>query len=147
MNNVKPAFNMNPGSFRDPDNRVYEYFSSKNNRRILRGLSKNALSTYISLSELSFYQEFLTAKDVVNTTLLSHDEKEVKVIMADGWAGVIEHDPIPFITYPYEWTFSMLKQAALLQLELIEKSLENGWTMKDATPYNIQWIGSKPIFY
>ena len=40
----------------------------------------------------------------------------------------------------------MLKDAALLQLELLETSMKNGWTIKDATPYNIQWRGANPIF-
>jgi 2-polyprenyl-3-methyl-5-hydroxy-6-metoxy-1,4-benzoquinol methylase len=40
----------------------------------------------------------------------------------------------------------MLKDAALLQLQLIETSFENGWALKDATPYNIQWMGSRPVF-
>ena len=36
------------------------------------------------------------------------------------WAGILEHDKVPFISYPYEWTFGMLREAALLQLELLE---------------------------
>ena len=138
--------NMNSGSFRDPDNRVYEIGSDNNKKRILRGLSHNALTTYNALVEQEFFKKLLNSSEVVKTNLLLEDQNEVKKILADGWAAVIEHEPIPFITYPYEWTFSMLKDAALLHLKLIEKSLENGWTMKDATPYNIQWIGSKPIF-
>lgn len=59
---------------------------------------------------------------------------------------MLEHAVIPFVSYPYEWTFSMLKDAALLQLHILEQSLENGWTLKDATPYNIQFEGSRPVF-
>ena len=68
------------------------------------------------------------------------------MILAEGWAGIMEHAVVPFVSYPYEWTFSMLKDAALLQLHLLEKSLENGWILKDATPYNIQWVGPRPCF-
>ena len=146
MNNIGPALSINTGSFRDPDNRVYEIPSSNSNKRILRGLSHNALANYKALSEQEFFNKFIDSKKIVKTKLLTQDDKGAMEVMADGWAGVIEHEPIPFVTYPYEWTFSMLKDAALLHLKLIEKSLENGWTMKDATPYNIQWIGSRPIF-
>ncbi|MGB5835252.1 MAG: hypothetical protein WBG92_25145 [Thiohalocapsa sp.] len=58
----------------------------------------------------------------------------------------MEHEVVPFVTYPYEWTFSMLKDAALLQLNLIEDSMLDGWTLKDATPFNIQWIGARRVF-
>ncbi len=53
---------------------------------------------------------------------------------------------MPFISYPYEWTFSMLKDAALLQLELLAEALGAGLTIKDATPYNIQFLAGRPIF-
>ncbi len=63
-----------------------------------------------------------------------------------GAAGALEHPRIPFISYPYEWTFSMLKDAALLQLGLLEDSLADGLTIKDATPFNIQFVDGKPVF-
>ena len=50
------------------------------------------------------------------------------------------------ITYPFEWTFSMLRDAALLQLELMTEALADGMVLKDATPYNIQFVGGRPQF-
>jgi len=148
MNKVKPKLEANTGSFRDPANRVYETKSKHGDgkTRILRGLTKDTLAIYQQLSEEDFYHKLLRAGYIVQTNLLAEDDEDAKEVIADGWAGVLEHDPIPFVTYPYEWTFSMLKDAALLQLNLIEKSLESGWTLKDATPYNIQWIGPRPVF-
>jgi len=139
---------VNSGSFRDPTNQVYEVTPKVNcgKMRILRGLNNDALVAYQQLSRQMFFRQVLDAGQVVQTDLLTQDDEDAKAIMADGWAGVLEHEPVPFVTYPYEWTFSMLKDAALLQLHLLEKSLENGWTLKDATPYNIQWIGSRPVF-
>ncbi len=58
----------------------------------------------------------------------------------------LEHDPVKVISYPYEWTFSMLKAAASLQLHLVERAVSNGFTLKDATPYNIQFVDRKPVF-
>jgi len=65
---------------------------------------------------------------------------------APGAAAALEHPLVPFVSYPYEWTFSMLRDAALLQLDLLAESLAEGLTMKDATPYNIQFVGGRPVF-
>jgi hypothetical protein len=63
-----------------------------------------------------------------------------------GAAAVLRHEPVPFVSYPYEWPFSMLKDAALLELELVRRALDEGLTLKDASPYNVQWRGAKPVF-
>lgn len=138
----------NTGSFRDPHNRVYEVKSKASGQkvRILRGLSSEALENYQNLSDQTFFQKEMSTGHVVQSNILTEADADAKIVMSDGWVGVLEHETVPFVTYPYEWTFSMLKDAALLQLHLIEESLENGWTLKDATPYNIQWIGSRPVF-
>ena len=61
-------------------------------------------------------------------------------------AGVLRHERIPFVSYPYEWTFSMLKDAALLQLDLLLAALEHDMVLKDSTPYNVQFKGARPMF-
>ena len=66
--------------------------------------------------------------------------------IAGAWEAVLEHERLPFVSYPYEWPFGMLKDAALLQLELLTAALEEDMVLKDATSYNVQWIGSRPIF-
>ena len=53
---------------------------------------------------------------------------------------------MPFVSYPYEWTFSMLKDAALLQLRVTREALSVDLALKDATPYNVQWRGAQPVF-
>jgi hypothetical protein len=67
-------------------------------------------------------------------------------LLAGDTAGVLRHERVPFISYPYEWPFSMLKDAALLQLELNQRALRAGIAIKDATPYNIQFKGTRPVF-
>ena len=92
-----------------------------------------------------FFQEFVKRNKVVITTLYSKN----KIIQEDAnlnWDFYLEHDYINFISYPYEWSFYQLKDAALLHLELLKTSLENDWILKDSTPYNIQFINNKPIF-
>ena len=144
---MSSKFTNNAGSFRDPANRVYEVESAQgDSKRILRGLNKDALANFRLLSDKVFFKKALNTGQIVDTQLLTENDADANAILSEGWAGVLEHEVIPFVTYPYEWTFSMLKDAALLQLRLIEVSLENGWTMKDATPYNVQWLASRPVF-
>ena len=50
------------------------------------------------------------------------------------------------VSYPYEWPFGMLREAALLELDLLLAGLDEGLVLKDASPYNVQWRGSKPVF-
>ncbi len=62
------------------------------------------------------------------------------------WAACLEHEKIPFISYPYEWSFDMLKDAALFQLELVDRALLEDMDLRDASPYNIQWKGVREVF-
>ena len=61
-------------------------------------------------------------------------------------AAVLEHPPLPFISYPYEWPFEALKAAALHHLKVHLRALEHGVTLSDASAYNIQFRGAAPVF-
>lgn len=61
-------------------------------------------------------------------------------------AALLEHERVPFVSYPYEWPFEMLREAALLELELLRAALGEDMTLKDASPYNVQWRGARPVF-
>src|SRR5205807_5043336 len=61
-------------------------------------------------------------------------------------AAVLRHERLPFVSYPYEWTFSMLKDAALLQLDLLLAALGHDLILKDSSPYNVQFKGARPVF-
>ena len=65
---------------------------------------------------------------------------------AGDWVAALSHERLPFVSYPYEWTFSMLKDAALLQLRLTAAALAEDLMLKDASPYNVQWRGCRPVF-
>ncbi|MCF6225524.1 MAG: class I SAM-dependent methyltransferase [Xanthomonadales bacterium] len=132
---------VNTGSFRDRDGRVYHY-----QKRIFRGLSDSALTSYRSLINKKFYQNLMQAGKVIGTRELEPEDNPLPENIKTKWAGFLEHDRIEVISYPYEWTFSMLKSAALLQLQIVEKAVSNGFTLKDATPYNVQFVGGKPVF-
>ena len=62
------------------------------------------------------------------------------------WAATLAHETIPFVSYPYEWPFGMLRDAALLHLEVLEAALGGGMILKDGSSYNVQWTGTRPVF-
>jgi hypothetical protein len=131
---------LEPGSFRDPESRVF--YSGE---RVYRALSKEGLEDFKALQGTKLFERF-TADGRLVQTKLAEGAAEVPGLLAKDCAGVLEHERIPFISYPYEWPFSMLKEAALLQLDLNLAALEEGMILKDSTPYNVQFKGSKPVF-
>ena len=79
------------------------------------------------LLAMPFFSELRAEGQVVNTALLAPTDPDARRVMAEGWSAVAEHDPVDFLTWPYEWPFSMLKEAALLQLRLLEAGARHGW--------------------
>jgi hypothetical protein len=63
-----------------------------------------------------------------------------------GWSKVLIPEQLGFISYPYEWSFDELKDAALLTLEIEERALAHGMSLKDASAFNIQFRGARPVF-
>jgi ribosomal protein L11 methylase PrmA len=59
---------------------------------------------------------------------------------------VVEHPRLAFVSYPYEWSFRLLKAAALLHLDLHLAALDHGMTLSDASAYNVQFLGARPLF-
>jgi SAM-dependent methyltransferase len=129
------------GSFRDRDGRVYLAGD-----RVIRGLSQAALEAFRILQEKPFHGEFVEQGRMVGSREIQADEVPLPKEIRQQWAGFLEHDRVSVITYPYEWTFGMLKDAALLQLDLVEAAILNGMTLKDATPYNVQFDKGRPVF-
>jgi len=119
-----------PGSFRDPASRVFY-----SNGDVYRTLSPAGLDGWHALRDSQRLTDWVAGGRLVAT-----DE-----LIQDG-TTYLKHQRIPFWSHPYEWSFSMLRDAALLHLDLLEEALRSGLTMKDATPYNVQFVGSSPIF-
>jgi SAM-dependent methyltransferase len=125
-----------PGSFRDRDSRIF-YDSGD----VFRFLSPDGLQDWQALASSDLYARFSESGHLVPTELV-RDELSTQ----NGWAAVLRHERVPFVSYPYEWTFSMLKDAALLELDLVLAGLQDGLILKDASPYNVQWQGAHPVF-
>ena len=133
------------GSFKDPSGRVYR-LDEAGRGRVVRGLTAEAAATVDGLLSAPFFRRLVDDGDVVKTAVLPADDPAAARVIEMGWAAAVEHEPVEFVTWPYEWPFSMLKDAALLQLRLLDTAVRDGWMLKDATPFNIQWMGARPVF-
>lgn len=130
-----------PGSFRDPESRIF-YADGD----VYRALSQDGLDDFKALQETKLFERFGESGGLVRTELLEETSAVPRELLAKDCAGVLRHERIPFVSYPYEWTFSMLKDAALLQLDLTLAALDEGMILKDSTPYNVQFKGAEPVF-
>jgi SAM-dependent methyltransferase len=127
---------LEPGSFRDPESRVF-YADG----HVFRALSADGLSDFEALEATGL----LDGERVVPTERADR-APALEGLLVHEPAAVLRHERIPFVSYPYEWTFSMLKDAALLQLDLLLAALEHDMVLKDSTPYNVQFKGARPTF-
>ena len=135
----EPQLEAEPGSFRDPDSRVF-----LSGGDVYRALSARGADDWRMLRDAPLFEQLISEGKLVATEEV--DSAQAPDILTGEVAAVLGHEKIPFISYPYEWTFEMLRDAALLQLELIERSIKAGMMLKDSSPYNVQWRGSKPVF-
>ncbi len=121
------------GSFRDPDGFVF-YDAGKVNRQVNTSYKAN----YDKLMSSGLYED-LTRKKL----LIDHKEMPGD---SDSSYRIIVPKKIIYISYPYEWSFSALKDAALLTLKIQKIALSYGMSLKDASSYNFQFLDGKPIF-
>jgi len=128
-----------PGSFRDRTGRVFYHRDG-----IYRMLGREALANWEMLRATRFFADGVAAGSIVGTERVEPSSAEVADL--GDWAAVLQHERVPFISYPYEWCFGMLQAAALLQLDMLAAALGEGMTLKDSTPFNIQWRGTTPVF-
>ena len=131
-----------PGSFRDRTSRVFYQAGA-----VLRGLNTHAAQEWAVLKAQPFFHQFMAEGKIVRTEQVTPPDVSPKDGQWDEhWSVILKHQTIPFISYPYEWPFSMLQDAALLTLDLQAAALNADLTLKDATPFNVQWSGSQPVF-
>jgi hypothetical protein len=105
---------------------------------VLRGLDATAAADWDALKATAFFPRRQADGAIVATDELDDAEPP--------YERVLRHQRIPFISYPYEWTFSMLQDAAILHLDLLLDALGEGMTMKDGYAFNVQWVGTRPTF-
>ncbi len=127
-----------PSSYKDPDGSIISLKDV-----IYRTLNHSYKEHYIKLIDSGLYKELSEKKMLVSHLEVNADEilKSDKKIFK-----VLKPELIPFISYPYEWSFLQLKKGALLTLDIQLKALEKNMWLKDANCYNVQFNGVDPIF-
>jgi SAM-dependent methyltransferase len=108
---------------------------------VLRGLTAEALEDFRRVASTPFFRRAIAEGRIVETELL-----ESAPAGLERQAAALRHEPIPFVSYPYEWSFAMLREAALLQLDLLLDALDEDVILKDGSSYNVQWKGATPVF-
>jgi ribosomal protein L11 methylase PrmA len=127
-----------PSSFRDPSGRVYEV-----DGRIFRTIAERAAEDYRFLRRSGVLERL-----AADGRIIAAQEVDPDVLGPAGRAAahVLEHPRLPFVSYPYEWPFSALKAAALLHLDLQIELLAHDIALSDASAYNVQFVGPRPVF-
>lgn len=124
-----------PASFRDPSGFLFHHRG-----RLLRQVNARYADDLTLLHESGLYAA-LVAKDL----LIPHAEAPLELAPAPGAVKVLAPEVVPFISYPYEWCFSQLKDAALATLRIQRLALRHGMSLKDASAYNIQFYRGRPV--
>ena len=130
--------NSESGSFRDPSGQVYLI-----NGHVYRSVMPKAADDFKFVRSTGLIDKWVAQGRIISETVV---DSSVLGDLGKDASYVLEHPRLPFISYPYEWSFPALKAAALLQLDLHLEALEHGVTLSDASAYNIQFYGTKPVF-
>jgi len=123
------------GSFRDPSG-----FLFTSNGTLYRQVNERYRQSWDALHESGLYQKL-----VDDGLLVAHVEVSTELAPRPGAYRVIRPEKIPFISYPYEWCFSQLRDAALATLRIQELALARNLILKDASAYNIQFRDGRPV--
>lgn len=126
------------GSYRDPSGHVFEAGD-----HVLRSVRPPAAADFAEVLKSGFLNQLVDAGDlhpfeVVDPALLAELEPDA--------VQVLRHPRLRFISHPYEWSFPALRAAALLHLNIQLRGLDRGVTLTDASAYNIQFVGPRPVF-
>jgi ribosomal protein L11 methylase PrmA len=126
------------GSYRDPSGHVFD-----GGTHVLRSVRPPAAAEFDQVKQTGLLDRLvaegvLLPFEVVDRRLLAEQEPDA--------VSVLRHPRLDFISHPYEWSFRGLRAAALLQLDIQLRALEAGVALGDASAYNLQFIGSKPVF-
>ncbi|MEN8007415.1 MAG: SAM-dependent methyltransferase [Candidatus Krumholzibacteriota bacterium] len=122
-------------SFRDPSGFLFH-----DQGKLYRQVNRSYAADYDLLRDSGLY-DLLVEKGL----LIPHTEVSLDLARSDEAVRILEPEPVTFISYPYEWCFSQLKDAALTTLRIQRLALKKGMTLKDASAYNIQFHQGRPV--
>jgi ribosomal protein L11 methylase PrmA len=121
-------------SFRDPSGFIFTH-----NGVLYRQINECYAKDFTRLMQSGLYEKLVKAG-----LLVPHTETDLLAPEPGLAFKVIQPERVPFISYPYEWSFSMLKDAALATLSIQKRALKAAMSLKDASAYNIQFFNGKP---
>ena len=124
------------GSFRDPDGFLY---------RVGGELYRQVNSQYRPEYDL-LVDSGLVANLFEDGLLVKHNEADLNFAATSDAYRVLKSVELPFVSYPFEWSFGQLRAAALLTLTILRRSLDHGMILKDASAYNVQFLGARAVF-
>jgi len=135
-------------SFRDPSGRVIV-----TGDRVIRFVNREGAGDLLAFLDSPSARKHVKGGQIVGTRFLEGDDlQKLPFEVSPGFfnakddAILVEHEHIPLRSYPYEWPAEMLHAAGLLTLELADSIVDDGLGLKDATPYNVLYRGSMPVF-
>lgn len=120
------------GSFRDPAGSVFSAGG-----KIFRSVFPPGISDFENAREKEVFRKLIDAD-----LLIDHQEVRIPKGAPEGTVYCLEHPVLPFVSYPWEWPFSLFKDAALLQLDIMEMLIPQGFWLRDASAFNVQYDGS-----
>lgn len=131
-------FVKDPGSFRDPEGYVFLH-----DKDVYRALKDSSHAKMVKLCESDFFKKHVQENTIIETKVVKNSFDK-KIINS---SFLLQHKKIERITYPYEWSFYMLKDAALLTLAILKDCLNNGFILKDGTAWNLTFYKGKMCFF
>ena len=120
------------GSFRDPSGSVFSQ-----DGKILRSIFEPGIKDFESARDAGVYDKLIE-----NGILIPHKEVDLNERMPEGTVYCLEHPRVAMVSYPWEWPFSLLKDAALIQLDAMEMLTPHGFWLRDASAFNVQYDGN-----
>lgn len=130
-----PARAILPGSFRDPGG-----FLFTEGGVLYRQVNLSSKEPYERLMRSGLYRKL-----VEEGALIPHEEVSAGAAPEPPAYRILRPEPVPFVSYPYEWCFSQLREAALLTLKIQRAALGFGLSLKDASAYNVQFRDGRPL--
>lgn len=123
-------------SFRDPAGHIVLHEGMYK-----RVVTQRGKEDYESLMRSGLYEELVS-----QGLLIPHTEEDAGPLVSGGAYKILCPEQLEFISYPYEWCFSQLRDAALLTLEIQDRALRRGLSLKDASAFNVQFRAARPVF-
>jgi len=129
------TFQQHPSSYRDPSGFIFY-----KNGILYRQVNQVFKKDFDQFVNNGLYQHLAE-----NKLLIPHKRLEENLTGSPHWYTTLQPELLPFISYPYEWCFDMLKQAALLNLQTAKEAMNFGLMLRDASAYNIQMYKGRMV--